>query len=291
MSDYNEGFSRRKLLKTTSVTAVGGYSGIASVSAVSEFEPDELKHRVVNNERVQLLVEELENPEFTKITKRRANPGDMRLTVVTLSTSFGKLIYGKPVDGESTALFKFDSPREAAAAGGAVPQRYQSMPKGVEAVLTLDEDVGVVLLRTASKQEQKQLAEATGATPSESMMFYNSKIDGFEVHPSGQTASSTSQEVHILRQTAGSVVVSASTGISQEVTDLSSLEVETVEDNDRCAQWAVTCAGSIGTLTVCLMTCGSVPITPPAMIGCVLCLTGSGVSVGVACTKLVDECR
>ena len=300
ISDENSGFNRRNLLKKTGIAAGGlfGTTGVAVASEQTASQKD--KNRALAAEPTQQLLAELENPEIVSVSKQIATVRELSLTVVTLETAFGRLIYGETDTGEETAQFHFAHTDRLATVQHELPQRYRSLPSKTEAILTLDKFEGVVFMRTATPSEQQLLAE-TAQIDSDAFMFYNSLIDGFEIHPHSKGAEPVQNGDKQIDSKPQAFLVTAddtkgelktATGISAEITDFSAMEVTEVTPANSCTTWAVACAGSIGTCSACFMACGSIPIVPPAVIGCVLCVIGAcSTAVPASCYLLIDNCR
>lgn len=292
MSDDDSGLNRRKVLKNAGTAASGLVVSTGITAADGAAEPDEAKKRALESEYVQSMLDELDHPEIINVSTQQVAVEDWLITGIDLETELGTLTYGEDGNGDSTALFEFNQQVSRGRTRSQLPKKYRFPPQVQEAILTIDAEEGVVFMRTATPAEQRRLTKKTGVDADEAVMFYNSLIDGFEIHlKEDVTTQNDEPRAYLVEPPANSSNANISAGASSEVTDLSSMEADGVVTTSSCDSWAFRCMGSITICSACFLACGSAPVNPPAVAGCVLCVTGScGLAVPVSCTKVVDEC-
>jgi len=297
MSEGPNNFNRRDILKGTGVAATGLATSTGLAAAADPIDPDEARERALGSKYVRSILNELNRPNIEHVDGKELTQeygsGKLSVTAVDLETALGTLTYAES-DGENTAMFQFDT---ATLRNGrspqSLPEKYHLDAHVEAALLTIDADVGVVFLRTATPIEQKRLSQKTGVAPSDTAMFYNSKIGGFEVHP---LANDSQAKPNASDGQSGAFLVKPSKpidgpAVATEPASPDEMWTEQVVVNGKCQTWAFSCMGSINACAACVMACGSIPVVPVAVAGCVACVLAScGGAVPISCHKVYDEC-
>jgi len=293
MSEKLSNFNRRDILKGTGVAAgLGTATGLST--ATDSIDPDEARERALQSEYVRSILDELDQPTITNVTAKKLTQeyetDRLAVTAIDLETKLGTITYTES-NGESTAMFQFDTDTWKGQPSRALPDKYR-LDHDVEAMLTIDADVGVVFLRTATPSEQQHLARKTGLDPADAAMFFNSKIGGFEVHPLPEDDrlkphATDEREAFLVKPTQPVSGAEVTTQPSQ----LAEMQTEQVVATGKCEEWAFSCIGTINACAACIMACGSIPVVPVAVAACVACILAScGGGVSISCYKVYDEC-
>jgi hypothetical protein len=295
MSEKLSNFNRRDILKGTGVAAgLGTATGLST--ATDSIDPDEARERALQSEYVRSILDELDQPTIANVTAKKLTQeyetGRLAVTAIDLETKLGTITYTES-SGESTAMFQFDTDTWKGQPSRALPDKYR-LDHDVEAMLTIDADVGVVFLRTATPSEQQHLARKTGLDPADAAMFFNSKIGGFEVHPLPEDDrlkphATDEREAFLVKPTQPVSGAEVTTQPSQ----LAEMQTERVlTPQAGCTAWARDCMLAITWCSLCVMACASIPITNvKGAVACVTCvMSGCGIATPYACHKLVDNC-
>jgi hypothetical protein len=274
--------NRRNILKSvaTGVAVSGiGFSGVSSAAAADDIDPE----AIIASSDVQLLLDEAGNPEITDAEGYRQVVDGQTVTAVDFTTTAGELKVTDLDDGELNAAFLFDE------TGAELPAEYSGIPNIEKSILSV-ESGEVVFARQATSEERAKIQSVVGTNLEDSVVFYNSVVDGFEIR---------SQEIDEKSTSSGrSGNASAGNGKTQvaidanrhgEISSASPRPILTTECNVfACAACTVT----MGTgSAVCGYVCkGSLITGPWGKAACLTCLLAAGVSLSGPCLECANTC-
>ncbi|MFC4542943.1 hypothetical protein ACFO5R_13530 [Halosolutus amylolyticus] len=293
MSGDNNIVNRRHMMKNAGIAVSSIVASARVTTATGSAKLDEAKERALESEYVQSLLDELDQPEIAGVSAEKVTIESLEITKINLETDLGILSYSEDESGNTTALFEFDQQASRGKSRSQLPRKYRFPPQAEEAILTIDAREGVVFMRAATPAEQRRLTKKTGVDSGEAVMFYNSLIDGFEIHlKNNASARDEEPRAYLVEPPANSSNANISAGASSEVTDLSSMETDEVVAASGCATWATNCGLSITWCGSCIMACASIPLTTVGgVLACATCVgTSCVVALPYACKKLIDNC-
>lgn len=173
--------SRRRILKqmaTSSAIVAGGATGLTGASEVAKATPT--KDAIKKSQSVQRILAEVGNPTIQSISNELLD--DRNITnaqLIVLQTATGKIRYIQLGDQKVGVQFQFDT--KIRKNNKNLPEKYQQLPRNVQAYLLLNAEGDFVFIREATETERASLASATGVDDGDAIMFYNSSINGFIV--------------------------------------------------------------------------------------------------------------
>lgn len=283
--------SRRDVLRTAgsaSAAALGGTS-VATGKELTATNDD--REKALKSEYVETLLKEVGNPEIIDTEKQSVEAAGAEVEVIILKTAVGEVLYSETGDGQSSAQFRLVDLEENPSARRHLPIKYRNVPKTSDVLLTFDVNEGLVFLREATDREAKRLARATGVDPDDSAMFYNSLVDGFEVHSRGNP------DKHVSTESTANLeafIVGANERQQPDQNDVTNITpgADGPETMGGCSEWCFNCAGAISWCGGCLMACASIPLTTIGGIAaCAACvISGCAVGVPYVCKKCADAC-
>lgn len=330
---YSKKTTKRSLLKGAGAAATGlaGFSGLTTAT-----KGDIAKVRNATPSRV--LLEELGNPTIRDSVKVESDD----IEGVILYTDIGRLIYVKVDGEEAGVQFQVEPPsaqmipkersgrsRGSRERGGRrnardepVPTRargqpseslpargrivkdlhYQDIPENGKATLMVTPEEEVEYIRTPTDQEIEKLETATGLAADESIMFYCSGIDGYEVHSTkgvsthddvrrdASTDQPATADMGALQRNDTYFVHPTGAGIHGDLR-VEKLDTDEVAAQGDCLYWFGKCAEAIGTCVVCAGACVVAGITTIAgAVTCLACWFGCHFFIPVACGKAANAC-
>ena len=218
MSENNDKFDRRSVLKSTGIAASGLLASTGVTVAENPLDSDKAKARALRSDYVQQILSELYRPEIVDVSTREITVDGQVFTGIELKTELGTLTYGEDENGDETAMFEFDGTAIRKNASKKLLKEYR-LAESNEAILTIDAEDGVVFMRAATSAEEHRLTKITGVDPDDAAMFYNSLIDGFEVHLPNEADAKDGERKTYLVQPSDRSKAAGITGASSEVTD------------------------------------------------------------------------
>lgn len=262
--------SRRDVLKSVGATGAATLTSNV-VSAKGKVDREKLES-IQSKDKVQSVLREINHPTLRhKQSKKHEVVGDEgnTLTMYSFETKFGKLVYGESDNSES-AIFKFSSRegqenegshrrrraskrdhsrRKRAGSRGQLPQKYDSVPIGTNAML-LGTDTDVIFRRHATDSEIALANQISSIDISDATATVGSDIDGFRVMYDAE--SGDSQEVSTLDIT---VEEGVSYSPTRDLSNQLSPRQLSMESDGITAQWHESCVPACGGCVMNIAKC------------------------------------
>lgn len=175
--------NRRKALKSMGM-ATATVASVSGAAQATDYSP--------SSPAVQKLLAEVGNPE---VEARTEKPLGNHGSFITINTPIGELRYAEY--GEKKLGVQFVFAELTSEVRNQLPDDYQELPSGVNPSLLINSEGRLEFIRSASKKEEKILAEITGVSAGDATMAYISTRDGFIVEdlPDKATADVSANQI------------------------------------------------------------------------------------------------
>ncbi|WP_144240083.1 hypothetical protein [Haladaptatus cibarius] len=258
--------NRRDILKGIGATASAASFTSVPVVAKGATNYNRL-NRARGSEYVRSILTELNYPklklEGSQEYEIEGSDGKT-LQVAEFSTLYGMLYYVESENTDTGAIFRFSDEKLSSIDRSQLPERYQSLPSGTNAVL-LGRTSDVVFRRNATDGEQAVVEKVDGVVADDAAVVTGTDISGYKVLHSKDTDSETLQ----------TVVVDEGISFTPMKSMADQLSAERLSVQDQIgAQWhnscVLPCGGCVGSVGGCWQ-CSPACIDAPTGIGAVDC--------------------